>query len=232
MKVINTLSTDVAQNLAQHIDCVNFPALQIIPDDTWQLPDLGKFNKIIFTSINAVHNFFTCTINLAPETEIFAIGAHTRQALAAYTIHHCSVPFPANSENLLALPALHQVENEEILIIKGHGGRTLISTTLTARKAKVTKLSVYRRAMPNYSPDKIMRTVQNNSKIITFFSEQSINNIFTIFGSRHYAWLTGLTGVVISDRLAAIARDKGMKTVVSCNTDNIIHTICTLLTGE
>ena len=74
----------------------------------------------------------------------FAVGAATGHILqnAGFVV---VVPQEARTEGLLELSQLNQVANQDIVIMKGFGGRELLHDTLVARGAKVTEWEVYKR---------------------------------------------------------------------------------------
>jgi len=74
----------------------------------------------------------------------FCIGEATKALMAPAPLQ-CLSPELQTSEGLLALPELQHVENQQVLLIKGCGGRTLIADTLKARGAELTEFDVYQR---------------------------------------------------------------------------------------
>ena len=130
-----------------------YPVLEIAPLAASIAPQpLARASAIIFVSINAVEHGLPVlcaagTINA--KTCVMAIGSATATALRNAAIERVVSPQQSiDSEGLLALPQLQQVQGQLIILVRGKstaGGRTLIEQTLTDRGATVTALECYER---------------------------------------------------------------------------------------
>jgi len=69
----------------------------------------------------------------------------------------------ANSEALLAMPELAQVNGQRFLIIRGQGGREELANVLRSRGASVDYLDVYKRVMPSIDNAKLLELL--NSRV-------------------------------------------------------------------
>ena len=138
-----------------------FPVLSIEPipaasiDKNFLRHDLATANAIIFVSANAAE-YGVAAIQarggFSTETTIFAIGRATAEKLGAAGLINVQLPEAGNdSEALLALPALQNVQGQNIVIVRGlseAGGRAHLQTTLRERGAHVVTLECYvRRAV-------------------------------------------------------------------------------------
>ena len=84
-----------------------------------------------------------------PGLQWATVGQGTRRELEARGCRPVLAPEgTADSEALLALPALADVRGRRIALFRGEGGRTLIADTLVARGARLTEIPCYRRALP------------------------------------------------------------------------------------
>jgi len=238
LRVLNTRPKQQASSLAQAIEdaggvAINLPLLEIKPTDTIWKKNLVKLNNLdnihtaIFTSPNAVHAFFA---SISPQiwphkVKLFAIGQGTAQALIQHGLPAPTCPKQPNSEHLLMLDALHTIpiQNKKILLIKGQGGRTLISTELTARGADVSILDVYQRALPQHNKKRIQTLWYEDAvDIILITSETALIYLFELFGEHAHAWLCSKPYVVISERLRKAAYARGIRTVIVSSYDHII----------
>lgn len=105
-----------------------------------------EFDIYIFISPTSVENSFAIAPSwLASDSSIVAVGIGTAMALKRLGYHDVLVPEVANSEGMLAMDVLQAVSGQEILIIKGEGGRDLLQKTLIGRDANCAAWSVYRR---------------------------------------------------------------------------------------
>lgn len=132
---------------------IEYPVLQIVPLAAEIAPaQLARAAAIIFVSVNAVEHGLPVLREAGPiaaETCAMAIGHATATALRNAAIERVVSPQQSiDSEGLLALPQLQQVQGQLIILIRGKstaGGRTLIEQTLTDRGATVTALECYER---------------------------------------------------------------------------------------
>ncbi len=74
-----------------------------------------------------------------------AVGASTARALREAGIAHVDIPTRMDSEGLLALPALADVDSASIGLLTAPGGRKLIEPALQSRGATVHRADVYAR---------------------------------------------------------------------------------------
>jgi uroporphyrinogen-III synthase len=133
-----------------------FPVLAIEPipdttiDDNFVRHDLTTANAIIFVSANAAEYGMAAIQargGFAREATIFAIGKATAEKLGTAGLVNAQLPDGGNdSEALLALPSLQNVQGQNIVIVRGvseAGGRAHLQTTLRQRGAHVTMLECY-----------------------------------------------------------------------------------------
>ena len=126
--------------------------IEAIPDAERALsPSLSDDALCIFVSANAVRfGLPQLGPDLArcPDLTVIAVGNKTRDTLVAEGIQ-AQVPFRADSEGLLAMPALSAPDARDVVIVKGEGGRELLASELTRRGARVTEWVCYRRCWPD-----------------------------------------------------------------------------------
>lgn len=213
--------------------CLELPALTIsAPSRPWlkALPNLHTIDQAIFISANAVNYFFNMLeqhhMTWPPSIRMIAIGDATAAAISERKCLVHQIPKIPNSEHLLQLAALQQINNLNILLIKGEGGRLLIAKTLASRGAHVTSLSVYRRRLPNISARKINSLWQDDCvDTILFTSQQTMHNLFTLFGKEALPWLRSKPCFVISQRLADTAAALGIETIITCSYDKLLNAL-------
>lgn len=138
-----------------------FPVLAIEPiaaatiDEHFAWHNLPAANAIIFVSANAAE-YGVAAIQarggFSRETTIFAIGKATAEKLGVAGLVNVQLPDAGyDSEALLALSALQNVQGHNIVIVRGlseAGGRAHLQTTLRKRGANVAMLDCYvRRAV-------------------------------------------------------------------------------------
>lgn len=238
LHVLNTRPLEQGKALSRAIEeaggiAIECPALAIESNDSsWllSLSDLTKIDQAIFISANAVNCCFMALKqhNLVwPTTiKIIAVGQGTANALCKHEIRVDLIPEIADSEHLLELEAMQQVNQQHIILFKGEGGRTLITETLKARGANLIVIELYKRVMPNLSRQYLLSLWHQDAvDIILFTSQQAMENIFVLFGENAYAWLCTKPCVVISERLAKSASLLGMQTILISSPETILNTL-------
>lgn len=236
LRVLNTRPLAQSQDLAARINAaggvsINCPALEILPaKHAWfpRLPPLSQVHQAIFISVNAVHHSFK---TFADEHLVWpahilvsTLGQGTARALAQYNVPVHFTPSISDSEHLLKSQRLQAVHEQTILLFKGEGGRTLISNTLISRGARLIELAVYQRLMPSHSRENLEQLWRESAvDIILFTSEEALVNIFTLFGEAAMAWLKRTPCLVISQRLAKVAADIGIQTILVCSPESVLE---------
>lgn len=189
--------------------CVVQPALTIVPlpeNITAALTQSpNAIDAIIFTSANAVYPVMPYWQKIHTN-HVFAIGPGTATALAEFSI---TAQQPTdqqfNSEGLLALPALNNVAQQQIIIFSGEGGRTLLQDTLQQRGAVVEKISVYRREIA--IPKQTLPALKNIDLVIST-SRESLLALTQLYATSLVA-LQQRPLLVISHDMAALAKKLG-----------------------
>ncbi len=109
------------------------------------LQHLQQAELIIFVSVSAV----TCLEQQVDLTQLqqplLAVGATTASALQRSCGRPVLAPQDQRSEGILALPELQLVQQRQIVIVRGNGGRELIKQALLARGANVSYVQSYKR---------------------------------------------------------------------------------------
>ncbi len=181
---------------------------------------LDKIDIAIFVSRNAVA--FAMPLikahwpQLPPSLQLAAIGRGTQAALINHGLSVTILPEQgANSEALLAEPALQQVMGKQITIFAGMGGRTLLVDTLRQRGVSVTKLDCYRRCSPEYSEAEIQqRLTAKPLDLVIATSNEGLENLIAILGKDRQAMLFKTPLIVISQRMRAFAEALGWQGII------------------
>lgn len=181
-----------AQKLAKAVASQNgcswcLPMLAIEPlPETQVMRDivlsLELYDRIIVTSRPSAH--YGCELidqywpQLPLYTRWYALAEGTSRELKNYGINAVTPETGFNSEALLELPELQQLDQEKCLIIKGSGGRSLIEETLKNRDARVTTLEVYHRLRPEYSADRLAKILERHRiNVILCGSAETVSNL-------------------------------------------------------
>ena len=195
--IVLTRPIQQAQALARLIEAAGgraiiFPALEIIP----RTPDPADQTKVdaadmaIFISANAVEYGLQYAA-VSRGTPVAAIGAATATALEQAGYHNIIVPLQgADSEALLATPALRDVAGKRIAIFRGVGGRETLRDTLRQRGAKVEYIECYTRRRPDVAADVVSSLLaRDDIAAIQALSRETLENFCTMIGDKGVALL-------------------------------------------
>ncbi len=196
-----------------------FPTIEILPPLNPQPADrifqqLSTYDIAIFISANAARigvERIRQQGEIPQRLQIAAVGKATAAALQQLGVEVAILPQQRfDSEGLLATPALQAVAGKQILIVRGEGGRELLAETLRSRGASVTYAEAYRRALPQTDPAPLLQAwadTEIDAAVIT--SNQSLDNLITLVGEAGYPYLLETPLVVISQRTAEVAVERG-----------------------
>ncbi|WP_031437571.1 uroporphyrinogen-III synthase [Methylobacter tundripaludum] len=247
--VLVTRPEHQAENLSRLIEqrggiAVRFPTLEIVSRDDDRikstLANLDGFQWVVFISANAVNFALKANSGKIPRTKsvrFAAVGQATAQAMKMAGLPVDLVPeYGYNSEALLEMPQLQQVEGQNCLIVRGEGGREQLATTLRSRGAEVDYLEVYKRIIPRMDSSPVVELLaQHRLDVITVTSAEALQNLSLMLGEKNNKLLSLIPLVVVSDRIRCLAADMGFNriTVTDSPIDTaILETVITCVTGE
>jgi uroporphyrinogen-III synthase len=222
MRVLVTRPAQQAQHLCELIEAhggqaVLFPVLEIVePSDPDALRAiinrLDDFDIAIFISANAVNQALSLILALRPlplHLRLATVGMRTAKELEQFGLHADICPSEKfNSEALLELPEMRDVNGKNIVIFRGEGGREFLADSLRQRGAAVEYAQVYRRAKPQLDQGWLMDTLARGKiDIITITSNEGLCNLFDMAGVEGQQCLRRIPLAVLSERSAALARE-------------------------
>ena len=145
-----------------------------------------------------------------------AIGAGTRRALESEGFVDVIAPEgAADSEALLAEPALRDVTGKRIAIFRGEGGRETLAEVLRSRGADVAYAECYRRSVP---PTDMRPLVDDWARgvvhAVTVSSGEGLANLAVMLGDSGRGLLAAMPLFVPHARVAGQARALGAADVV------------------
>lgn len=196
---------------------IRFPTLSIEPPTDPQpakavLARLDEFDLAIFISANAIEQCLQrIDTPLPPGLRLAVVGKASARALeaAGYRVDHQPVD-GADSEALLALPALQQITGQRVLIVRGEGGRELLAETLRTRGARVEYAEVYRRTVPTADASALSRRWRTEGiDAVTVTSNQTLQNLHDLLDPAGRECLLRTPLVVVSPRAGELARQLG-----------------------
>ena len=177
-------------------------------------PTVSDDALCIFISANAVRfGLPQLGSALARDSDltVIAVGNKTRDTLAAEGIQ-AQVPVRADSEGLLAMPALSAPDSRDVVIVKGEGGRELLASELTGRGARVTEWACYRRCWPEVDVSGLIEI--SAGLIFQASSGEMVSRLSELLAGGGQADLFQSSIIVPSDRVARLATEIGWGQVI------------------
>lgn len=199
---------------------LRFPAIDIAwrnldQTEESRLRAAAEQDLLLFTSINAVEGFRRLLarrdLPLPCRVAAAAIGTSTAAALEAIGFDQVlAAPAPFTSEALLDLPELRALAERPVMLVTGEGGRGLIAERLRLDGVRLSILPVYRRVLPDISPEPLLRALQEDDvqlSIVT--SGEALTNLEELLGPKDWSRLQAVPLLTVSQRLAEKARQAG-----------------------
>jgi uroporphyrinogen-III synthase len=225
---------------------IRFPTLQIVGLEsqadnlatvTNSLFQLSNCQWLIFTSVNAVNFALKANggkIAQLKATRIAAIGKATARELESVGLHVSLIPENRyDSESLLAMPQMQQVNGQTVLIVRGQGGREELANVLRSRGAKVGYWEVYKRIIPDIDSAEVVSLLEHcKLEVIVVTSCETLQNLLTMLGESYNKILTMIPLVVISERIRRLAVEIGFTHIAVAESPSdpaIVDTICALI---
>ena len=182
-----------------------FPVLKIdyLTPSNNELSPLFDADKIIFISQDAVIGLAQLKPNINIKAQFYAIGQKTADTIYELFGVRAAVPKTFDSEGLLALKTLEQIEGSHVVLVKGQDGRPDIAKTLKERGAFLNHCIVYKRsAVEGLVSDWITSWKNKNIHDIVITSNAAVDAIFKSQGAGELAWLQQRRFYVASERIA------------------------------
>jgi len=166
---------------------VQFPTIEIAPPASWESLDHvidGRYDWLIFTSINGVQSFFTRLfargkdVRSLAATKVAAVGQATADDLRTRGINPDVVPERFISTELLPLLAEDQT-GIRTAVIRAEEGREELLTELRRRGGEVDLAVAYRTVAAETNLDELRGLIDAEAiDLITFTSASTVDNFF------------------------------------------------------
>jgi len=217
--IVVTRPRELAAALATAIEdaggrAILFPTIEIedVPPPA-ALRNLDAYELAVFVSPTAVQKVMAQVPAWPGRLRTAAIGAGSKRELERHGVRGVLVPEAgADSEALLALPELQQMQDRRVVIFRGGAGRPLLGNALASRGARVEYADCYRRVLAKSDPAPLLAQRSRGAvHAITVSSAEGLDNLVTLAGA---AFLGAGPVFVPHERVAARAREHGAKEVV------------------
>ncbi|MBI3902125.1 MAG: uroporphyrinogen-III synthase [Nitrosomonadales bacterium] len=223
LNIAVTRPREQAAQLAQRIaqaggKAIVFPLLEIGPAADPQtlralVSRLHEFDLAIFISPNAVRYGMAAIRELPAALKIASVGQGSARVLRELGVSGILAPQDRfDSEALLALPELQNVDGWRIAIFRGDGGRELLGDTLKARGASVEYAECYQRSKPQQDGAALLAA---GPDAITVTSSEALGYLWDMFDEQGRAQLVAIPLFVQHERIAAAAQRQGWRVVTA-----------------
>lgn len=199
-----------------------FPLIAITPLADYRqfesvISQVNQYDWAIFISSNAVQNGMPRLLKqgIPASLKFAAIGPITAENLKQFGVNEVLIPEGIfDSEHLLSLPEMMQVNGKKVMIFRGLGGREILAETLKVRGANVTFAECYQRINPQtdcnlltklYQEKKLHGIVVTSSEAMRYLLDFAVDS----------AWLKNVTLFVNHARIAELPIQMGLKVVIA-----------------
>ncbi len=203
---------------------VLFPALEILDAADLRpvlalIERLDAFDLAVFISANAVEKALALVGGRRAwpaGLRVATVGRGSERELQRHGFAAVIAPSERfDSEGLLDLPELKQVEGKRVVIFRGEGGRELLGETLAARGAAVEYAECYRRGRPHADAAPLLAWCgRRELDAFTVTSSEGLANLHAMLGEAGRRCLEDTPLFAPHERIAAAARALGVRTVV------------------
>lgn len=204
---------------------IHFPLIDIVPLEDYSvfnhtIETIANFDWAIFISSNAVQNGLPRLLQaqqIPSKLQFAAIGPVTAQEILQLGIPHVLTPqIRFDSEALLALPEMQNVNGKQIMIFRGVGGREVLADTLKARGARISFAECYRRINPQQDCT-LLKTLWQHKQChaIVVTSSEAMRHLLEITDGGREDWIRNIPICVNHARIAEEAK----KFAVGCAGD-------------
>lgn len=194
-----------------------------------------QYNAVIFISANAVEYGVTILEKLnLQHCQIFAVGAATANRITHHGFKVDAYPSPqASSEALLLLNEVQQLQNQNILIFRGKGGRETLREGL-GKDNIVEYIEVYERTQCKVTPlhrVSLSQFLQSDQGVIAITSVENLSTLLSMVEQVSVKALLSIKQyplVVLSERIKTYAQSVGFRQIevaLQTNDEGLIQAI-------
>lgn len=145
------------------------------------------------------------------------MGKTSERELARFGLSDVIAPRQRfDSEALLELPELSQVQGKRVAVFRGDSGRDLLGDTLVERGAAVEYITCYRRGKPDIAPTPLLQLWQRRQlDAIVITSSEGLRNLVDMLGASGAELLKATPLFAPHARIVAEARSLGLSRVIA-----------------
>jgi uroporphyrinogen III methyltransferase/synthase len=211
-RIVITRARSQARGLARSIEdlggeVIEFPTIEIQPAGDFSALDraiknIGRYQWLMFTSVNGVELFFERLGRLNVDKEklaslhFAAIGPETAKRLEMAGVKGCLVPRSYRAEGILEMLEPETMRDKHVLIPRAAKAREVLPETLRRWGARVNVVETYSTAIPNTDTSKLQNALRRREiDMVTFTSSSTVANFAELFGGQSLTEILGETPI-------------------------------------
>jgi uroporphyrinogen III methyltransferase/synthase len=206
-------------------ECIEFPAIEIIPPKDWKQMDnairsLDDYHWVLFTSVNGVKYFFERLRAAGMDArelkgvKVGAIGAKTAEAVQQKGITPDLVPDEYRAEAAVKAFKHQRVKSKRILLPRAAEARELLPEELKKMGARVDVVRAYRTVKPGNGRARLKDMLERGEiDMITFTSSSTVSNFVEMFeaeGDQFLKWMGRVVVACIGPVTAKTAEERNL----------------------
>lgn len=231
-RVVVTRTREQASDLVAKLEefgaeCLEYSTIHIEPVDDYAVLDqaiaeLGSYDWLLFTSLNAVTYFFKRLYGLGGDsrrlaaTKIAVVGRATAEELLKYGVRADLIPEKFTGEGLAEALVKTEVKGSRILLPRALRASEILPEVLADAGAAVTIAPTYRNVPPQGRKQELRDQLESGSvDLITFTSSSTVTNFLTMLDAADsqemHRLLDKVSIAAIGPITADTVRDHGLK---------------------
>ena len=228
-KIIVTRAREQASEFVKGLsmlgaECFEFPTIEVVSPETWDLLDqsivnLETYSWIVFTSVNGVKSFLIRLAALEKDVrdlkgiKIAAIGPKTAEAWRCLGIKPDLMPDEYRAEAIVACFREQGVKGARILLPRAAEAREVLPEELRNMGAEVDVVTAYKTVKPANDTSGIKKMLKTGAvDMVTFTSSSTVKNFVAMFGADRQElekWMAGVAVACIGPITAKTAGENG-----------------------
>ena len=201
-------------------ECLEFPAIKIVPPDDFSpldraIENIAGYNWLVFTSVNGVDMFFDRLFANQKDARALghlrtaAIGPATAERLFKFGIFSDIIPESYRAESVVEAFKNIPVKEARVLLPRAAEARPVLPEELTRMGARVDEIITYHTVLAEDNQTGLIEALADkNVDMITFTSSSTVTNFKSLLPSERFEALVG--GVTIA-AIGPITADTAQK---------------------
>ncbi len=203
-------------------DCLEFPAIKIMPPEDFQsldaaIANLSEYNWLIFTSVNGVEMFFDRLFANQKDARALghirtaSIGPATAERLLAYGVSSDIIPESYHAESVVEAFKNIPVKDARVLLPRAAEARPVLPEELAKMGARVDEIITYHTVLADDKQAGLIEALSaKNVDMITFTSSSTVTNFKSLLPAERFEELVdGVAVAAIGPITADTARKNG-----------------------